>query len=50
MARGDSVASLATSVGYSERMMFRLLRDLYTRIGAANHIGALMKARDEGWP
>lgn len=49
LARGESVASLAAGVGYSERMMFRLLRDLYVKVGVSNRTEALMKARDEGW-
>ncbi|WP_433202267.1 DNA-binding response regulator [Dactylosporangium sp. CS-047395] len=49
LAAGDSVARLAERAGYSERMMFRLLRDLYTKIGAANRTEALIRARDEGW-
>jgi DNA-binding NarL/FixJ family response regulator len=49
LARGDNVAAVATRAGYSERMMFRLLRDLYTKIGAANRTEAMIKARDEGW-
>jgi hypothetical protein len=43
------VARLAATVGYSERMMFRLLADLYARLGADNRTRALMRARDEGW-
>ncbi|GAB3967022.1 DNA-binding response regulator [Plantactinospora veratri] len=49
LARGENVATVAARAGYSERMMFRLLRDLYTKIGAANRIEAMIKARDEGW-
>jgi DNA-binding NarL/FixJ family response regulator len=49
LARGGSVAHLAAAVGYSERMMFRLLRELYTKIGAGNRTEALIKARDAGW-
>lgn len=49
LARGDNVATVATRAGYSERMMFRLLRDLYTKIGAANRTEAMIKAHDEGW-
>jgi DNA-binding NarL/FixJ family response regulator len=36
LANGMSVARIAEETGYSERMMFRLLRELYTRLGAAN--------------
>lgn len=49
LARGDSVAKLATDVGYSERMMFRMLRDLYVKVGVSSRTEAMMKARDEGW-
>jgi DNA-binding NarL/FixJ family response regulator len=49
LARGTSVATLAGQAGYSERMMFRLLRELYNRIGAANRTAALIRARDEHW-
>jgi DNA-binding NarL/FixJ family response regulator len=49
LADGSTVASLADRVGYSERMMYRLLSKLYTRIGAANRTRAIMLARDRGW-
>jgi DNA-binding NarL/FixJ family response regulator len=49
LAHGGSVAKLADRIGYSERMMFRLLRELYVRMGVANRTEALMRARDEGW-
>jgi DNA-binding NarL/FixJ family response regulator len=49
LSRGVSVSRLASQVGYSERMMFRLLRDLYTRLGVGNRTEALIRARDEGW-
>jgi hypothetical protein len=29
--------------------MFRLLRELYARIGAANRTSALIRARDQNW-
>jgi len=35
---------LAEQVGYSEREMFRLLGELYRRLGAANRSEALDKA------
>ena len=38
LAHGDSVASLAARAGYSERMMFRLLRSLYTKLGVSEVI------------
>ena len=49
LARGENVATLAARAGYSERMMFRLLRDLYIKIGAANRTDAMIRARGEGW-
>ncbi|MFG2106481.1 hypothetical protein Q2K19_22295 [Micromonospora soli] len=49
LARGDSVAEVADRSGYSERMMFRLLRDVYTRMGKRNRTEALMHAKDQGW-
>jgi DNA-binding NarL/FixJ family response regulator len=49
LAKGERVAQLAESAGYSERMMFRLLRGMYTRLGAEGRTAALMLARDHGW-
>ncbi|MFI6477612.1 hypothetical protein ACIBH1_06760 [Nonomuraea sp. NPDC050663] len=49
LAAGSTVADLADGAGYSERMMFRLLRDLYKRIKAGNRTQALMLARERGW-
>lgn len=49
LAHGSSVARLADRAGYSERMMFRLLRELYVKLGVANRTEALIRARDEGW-
>lgn len=49
LAHGDSVATVASRSGYSERMMFRLLRDLYTRLGKRNRTEALIHAQEQGW-
>jgi DNA-binding NarL/FixJ family response regulator len=49
LAQGFSVARLAERAGYSERMMFRLLRELYTKLGTTNRTEALIRARDRGW-
>jgi DNA-binding NarL/FixJ family response regulator len=49
LALGTTVAQLADRAGYSERAMFRLLRDLYIRIGARNRTEALIRAHDNGW-
>jgi DNA-binding NarL/FixJ family response regulator len=49
LAEGRTIGQLAALVGYSERMMFRLLRDLYNRLHVKTRIDALMLARDRGW-
>lgn len=49
LAGGMTVNQLAAKSGYSERMMFRLLRDLYSRFGARTKVEALMLARENGW-
>jgi DNA-binding NarL/FixJ family response regulator len=49
LAGGLTVGQLATRVGYSERVMFRLLRDLYDRLQVKGRTQALMLARDRGW-
>ena len=49
LANGMTINHLAAKAGYSERMMFRMLRDLYTRLGAKTKVEALMRARENGW-
>lgn len=49
LADGVSVGRIADGAGYSERMMFRLLRDLYARLGARSRTEALMLARERDW-
>jgi DNA-binding NarL/FixJ family response regulator len=49
LTQGLTVARLAERAGYSERMMFRLLRELYQRWGVANRTEAIIHARDNGW-
>ncbi|WP_425757926.1 DNA-binding response regulator [Micromonospora sp. DT231] len=49
LTKGSTVARLAEHAGYSERMMFRLLRGLYQRWGVANRTEAMILARDNGW-
>jgi DNA-binding NarL/FixJ family response regulator len=49
LAHGLTVVQLANRAGYSERAMFRLLRDLYARMGVRNRTEALMSARERGW-
>lgn len=48
LAGGTTVARLAQLTGYSERAMFRLLRDLYARMRVSNRTEALMRARELG--
>jgi DNA-binding CsgD family transcriptional regulator len=40
---------LAEQAGYSERAMFRLLKNIYSRLGVRNRTQALMLAKDQGW-
>jgi DNA-binding NarL/FixJ family response regulator len=49
LAGGVTVARLAEQAGYSERAMFRLLRDLYARMQVKNRTEALLQAREHGW-
>jgi DNA-binding NarL/FixJ family response regulator len=49
LARGATVRQLASNAGYSERMMFRLLRSLYTRLDVTTRTEALFLAREHGW-
>jgi DNA-binding NarL/FixJ family response regulator len=49
LADGSTVAQLAERSGYSERAMFRLLRELYGRLEVRNRTEALMLAQRRGW-
>jgi DNA-binding NarL/FixJ family response regulator len=49
LADGATVANLAERSGYSERAMFRLLADLYRRMGVRNRTQALIHAHEQGW-
>jgi DNA-binding NarL/FixJ family response regulator len=49
LSQGVTVGRLAENVGYSERAMYRLLRDLYKRMQAANRTEAVLKASRRGW-
>lgn len=49
LVRGVSVARIADANGYSERAMFRLLRELYQRMGTKNRTEALLFASHHGW-
>jgi DNA-binding NarL/FixJ family response regulator len=48
LARGATVEELAESVGYSERAMYRQLRQLYEQLGAGNRTEALLEALRRG--
>ncbi len=49
LAQGITVTQLADRSGFSERAMYRLLKDLYARIGASDRTEALLRAYDHGW-
>jgi DNA-binding NarL/FixJ family response regulator len=49
LGQGATVARLAELSGYSERAMFRMLRDIYARLGARNRTEALLLASQRGW-
>ncbi|SCF23579.1 hypothetical protein GA0070612_5163 [Micromonospora chokoriensis] len=42
------MAGVAAASGYSEQMMFRLLRDLYARLGGGGRTAAMLLAREQG--
>ena len=48
LAAGVPVCDIADSVGYSEREMFRMLHDLYVRIGVRNRTEAIIWATRHG--
>ncbi|MET8202403.1 DNA-binding response regulator [Micromonospora taraxaci] len=49
LASGTTVSQLAVHAGYSERAMYRLLRDLYQDLGVGNRVEALILAHGRGW-
>jgi DNA-binding NarL/FixJ family response regulator len=48
LVAGATVAGLADLAGYSERAMYRRLRDVYCRLGARNRSEALVAAAEAG--
>lgn len=48
LADGVPVCDIAEGVGYSEREMFRMLHDLYARIGVRNRTDAIIWATRHG--
>jgi DNA-binding NarL/FixJ family response regulator len=49
LSQGITVSQLAESMGYSERAMYRLLRDLYQRMDVKTRTEAVLKASQSGW-
>ena len=49
LASGFTVGQLADRAGYSERAMFRMLRNLYAKMNVGNRTEALMQAHERGW-
>lgn len=49
LSQGITVARLGEQTGYSERAMYRLLRQLYRRMEVSNRIEAISKASRQGW-
>jgi DNA-binding NarL/FixJ family response regulator len=49
LAKGMTISQLAEKAGYSERAMFRLLRELYERMEVGSRTEALMRAHQQGW-
>lgn len=48
LAKGEPVSELAEAVGYSEREMFRMLHDLYVKIGVRGRTEAIIWATRHG--
>jgi DNA-binding NarL/FixJ family response regulator len=48
LSRGEPISELADNIGYSEREMFRMLHDLYVRIGVRNRTEAIIWATRHG--
>jgi DNA-binding NarL/FixJ family response regulator len=49
LSNGVTVARMAGDMGYSERAMYRLLRNLYGRMSVRNRTEAVLKASQSGW-
>lgn len=48
LAAGETVAHIADATGYSERAMFRRLREVYERLGATSRAEAILVAERRG--
>ena len=49
LAAGSTVAALADRTGYSERAMYRMLRQLYHEMAVGNRLDAIVTAKLRGW-
>ncbi|MDP9792928.1 DNA-binding NarL/FixJ family response regulator [Catenuloplanes nepalensis] len=49
LAAGSTVAELADTAGYSERAMFRILKQVYRDMGVGNRMQAVLRAQELGW-
>ena len=49
LATRTTVSALAARAGYSERAMYRLLKQTYGRLGTDNRTDALLRAQAQGW-
>jgi DNA-binding NarL/FixJ family response regulator len=48
LAAGDTIGAIADRTGYAERTLYRLLRDLYARLGSNNRTEAVAIAVQRG--
>jgi len=48
LAAGVTVSEIARRAGYSERMMFRLLGDVYRKLGTTRRLDAIVLAKNRG--
>lgn len=49
VAAGSTTIDLANEHGYSERSMYRLLKDIYKKLGVTSRTEAIGKAAANGW-
>lgn len=49
LAAGSTVAELADAAGYSERAMFRILKQIYRDMNVGNRMEAVLRAQELGW-
>jgi DNA-binding CsgD family transcriptional regulator len=46
---GDRIVDIAADFGYSERALYRAMRDLWSRLGVQNRTQAVALATKQGW-